>query len=110
MVAKHQQSIERTIAALLPAAPFADAQAILQIALSSKFSKLPSTIGVWLATVSYIRHSYTQYDEMLDDGYDRESARFFVLNEINDILTAWHAKRLLTVDENYIASHIRSIQ
>ena len=43
--------------------------------------------------VSYIRHRLTEYDRLLDEGYDQESARFFVLEEINGVLAEWGSPR-----------------
>ena len=36
--------------------------------------------------MAYIRHRLTEYDSLLDEGYDPESARFFVLDEMNGVL------------------------
>ena len=44
-----------------------------------------------LALVSYARHVFTDYDELLADGYDRDSARHFVLDDLNAALAAWGA-------------------
>ena len=35
----------------------------------------------------------TDYDELLDEGYDAESARFFVRESINEVLEEWGAAR-----------------
>ncbi|MGO4842292.1 DUF2293 domain-containing protein, partial [Rhizobiaceae sp. 2RAB30] len=60
---------------------------------------LPASIAVWLATVAHIRHAHTDYEKLLADGYDRDSARFFVVDQINDWLTRWRATRLLDPDD-----------
>ena len=49
--------------------------------------------AAWLALVSYVRHVFTDYDRLLDEGYDRDSARFFVAGEINAVLEGWGATR-----------------
>ena len=49
---------------------------------------LPPTIAVWLATVAHVRHAHTDYEQLLAEGYDRDSARFFVIERINEVLTA----------------------
>jgi hypothetical protein len=33
------------------------------------------------------------------EGYDRDSARFFVVDDINAVLTSWRATRLLDPDD-----------
>jgi len=61
---------------------------------------LPPSIAVWLATVAHVRHSHTDYDALRDDGYDKDSARFFVMDSINKKLTEWRATRLVTADDD----------
>ena len=52
--------------------------------------------AAWLSLVAYVRHTFTDYDERLEQGYDRDSARFFVADEINNVLQGWGAKRRLS--------------
>src|SRR5262249_11227451 len=51
--------------------------------------------AAWLSLVAYVRHVFTEYDELLAAGYDQDSARFFVTAEINDRLAAWGVRRRL---------------
>ncbi len=44
-----------------------------------------------LALLAYARHVFTEYDDLLADGYDRDSARHFVLDDLNAALTGWGA-------------------
>ncbi|WP_373876134.1 DUF2293 domain-containing protein, partial [Methylobacterium oxalidis] len=44
-----------------------------------------------LALTAYARHVFTEYDALLADGYDRDSARHFVLDDLNEALVAWGA-------------------
>ncbi|TIT58146.1 MAG: DUF2293 domain-containing protein, partial [Mesorhizobium sp.] len=60
---------------------------------------LPPTIAVWLATTAHIRHVHTDYEKLLAEGYDRDSARFFVMEQTNIVLTRWRATRLLEDDD-----------
>ena len=46
-----------------------------------------------------MRHVHTDYDALLADGYDRDAARFFVVDRINEVLTGWRATRLLDPDD-----------
>ncbi|TIW17471.1 MAG: DUF2293 domain-containing protein, partial [Mesorhizobium sp.] len=57
------------------------------------------TIAVWLATIAHVRHAHTDYEKLLAEGYDRDSARFFVIDETNAVLTRWRATRLLEEDD-----------
>ena len=34
--------------------------------------------AAWLSLVAYVRHALTDYDDLLGQGYDRDSARFFL--------------------------------
>ena len=60
---------------------------------------LPPSVAVWLATVAHIRHAHTDYEALLEEGYDRDAARFFVIDRINAVLTSWRATRLLDPDD-----------
>lgn len=55
--------------------------------------------AAWLALVAYVRHRFTDYDDLLAEGYDADSARFFVLDEMNEVLESWGARRRITTEE-----------
>ena len=55
--------------------------------------------AAWLSLVAYVRHALTEYDELLQQGYDRESARFFVAPGMEAILTSWGVRRRLTAED-----------
>jgi hypothetical protein len=92
-----QRAVGKALTMLIPLAPFSDAEPIREAALARDMRELPPSIAVWLATVAHVRHVHTEYDRLLDEGYDRESARHFVVDQINETLTRWRATRL--VDE-----------
>ena len=48
---------------------------------------------------AYIRHRLTDYDSLLDEGYDQESARFFVLDDINQVLETWGSPRRISGED-----------
>jgi hypothetical protein len=93
-----QRAVGKALSALLPMAPYADTEPIREAALAAKFKMLPPSIAVWLATIAHVRHEHTAYDRLLAEGYDRDAARFFVVDEINAVLTRWRATRLLEPD------------
>lgn len=93
-----RREVARALTALLPLAPYADTEPIREMALARKMRELPPTIAVWIAAVTHIRHVHTPYDELLGEGYDRDSARHFVVDDINRVLTSWRATRLLEAD------------
>jgi hypothetical protein len=94
-----QRAIAKALTALLPIAPYADTERIRADASAPHLKTLPPTIAVWLATVAHVRHQHTDYERLLEEGYDRDSARFFVLDQVNQVLTRWRATRLLDPDD-----------
>ncbi len=98
MATERQKRILRAVTATVPRAPFIDAEAIREAARSPHMRSLAPETAVWLATVARIRHEHTDYDELMDDGYDRDAARFFVLDDINGVLDRWGARRRLDPD------------
>lgn len=100
MATGRQRAVAKALTALLPIAPYADIEAIRAAANAPHLKTLPPAIAVWLATVAHVRHQHTEYDRLLDEGYDRDAARFFVVNETNATLTRWRATRLLDPDDD----------
>ncbi len=94
-----QRAIGKALTALLPMAPYADIEKIREMAGARDMRELPPGIAVWIATVAYVRHEHSSYDALLADGYDRDAARFFVVDEINETLTQWRATRLLEPED-----------
>jgi hypothetical protein len=92
---KKRREIARALTLLIPGAPFIDAEPIREIAAKRKFKSLPVSTAIWLAAVAHIRHVHTEYDALLDEGYERDAARHFVLEDINAKLTEWRATRLI---------------
>ena len=94
-----QRAIAKALTALLPLAPYAATEKIRAGASAKHLKSLPPSIAVWLATIAHVRHEHTAYERLLSEGYDRDSARFFVIGEVNETLTTWRATRLLEADE-----------
>ena len=83
----------RHLAPLLPAHEFA---AVVDHAMDSPGLRVASPENAaWLSLVAYARHTMTDYDALLAQGYDRDSARFFVAEELEGLLAGWGAKRKL---------------
>jgi hypothetical protein len=95
-----QKAIAKSLTLLLPAVPYSDSEPIRAAALAPHMKTLPPSTAVWLATVAHVRHAHTDYDTLRDDGYDKDSARFFVLDAINSKLTEWRATRLLSPEDD----------
>ncbi|TIV70816.1 MAG: DUF2293 domain-containing protein [Mesorhizobium sp.] len=94
-----RRAIAKALTALLPFAPYADMEKIRSDAGAVHMKTLPPTIAVWLATIAHVRHAHTDYEKLLAEGYDRDSARFFVIEQTNAVLTRWRATRLLEEDD-----------
>ena len=92
--------IEAALRRLAPRVPAHEFAAIADHAMDSKGLRgaAPET-AAWLSLVAYVRHVLTEYDELLRQGYDQESARHFVLAEIDAVLRRWGAKRRLTGED-----------
>lgn len=91
--------IETAIRRLAPAVPDHELSAIADHAMDSAGLRVASIENAaWLSIVAYIRHVMTDYDELLDSGYDVDSARFFVVDDINACLEDWNAARRLDPD------------
>jgi hypothetical protein len=99
MSTQRQRAIAKALTALLPLAPYADMERIRADANAKHLRSLPPTVAVWLATIAHVRHSHTDYEALLEDDYDRDSARFFVADQINAVLTRWRSTRLLEPDD-----------
>jgi len=96
---KRRKALAESLTLLLPGAPYADIEAIRTEASSRHMRELPPSIAVWLATVAHVRHQHTDYDDLLAEGYDRDAARFFVVDRTNAVLTSWRATRLLDPED-----------
>ncbi|MEQ1943055.1 DUF2293 domain-containing protein [Mesorhizobium sp. VNQ89] len=96
---KRRKAIAEALTLLLPGAPYADIEAIRAEASTKHKRDLPPSIAVWLSTVAHVRHQHTDYEQLLAEGYDRDSARFFVVERTNEVLTSWRATRLLDPDD-----------
>ena len=63
--------------------------AVVDHAVDSRgLSTASSETAAWLSLVAYVRHTFTDYDELLRGGYD---ARHFVAARIDKILQTWGA-------------------
>jgi hypothetical protein len=94
-----RRRIAEALDRLAPDAPEFEREAILDHALDSPglATATPET-AAWLSMVSYVRHVLTDYDALLAEGYDRDSARHFVFEQTADILAEWGCRRRLDAD------------
>jgi len=95
MVTRRQQAMAQALRALAPLIPFDEAGEVLARARAAPMRALAPNAAVWLALTSHARHRHTDYDAMLRDGYDRDAARFFVVEDMERQLAAWGCTRPL---------------
>ena len=100
---ERQRALRRALLALCPRIPLADAQDILEAASGPGMRALPPSIAAWLTATSHIRHRHTEYDALLAEGYDRDVARWFVLDAMNEQLAEWGSTRTLAADEDEVS-------
>ena len=55
--------------------------------------------AAWLSMVSFVRHVFTEYDALLEEGYEQESARHFVRGDMQAVLKEWGVRRPLNSGE-----------
>jgi len=94
-----RRALAKALTVLLPMGPYADMERVRADAGAVHMKTLPPSVAVWLAAVAHVRHAHTDYEKLLAEGYDRESARFFVIDQINAVLTRWRATRLLDAND-----------
>jgi hypothetical protein len=95
---KRQNAIRHSLRAMVPLIPLSEAQDVLERAGSAKMKSLAPSAALWLALTSHIRHRHTDYDILLADGYERDAARFFVVDDTDAVLTSWGCARGVTSD------------
>jgi hypothetical protein len=95
-----RSDIESVLRHLAPKIPAHEFGAVVDHALDSEGLKTaaPDT-AAWLSLVAYARHAFTDYDALLEQGYDRESARHFVAEEMAAVLKRWGVRRKLGGDD-----------
>ena len=56
--------------------------------------------AVKMAVIAHIRHTQTDYDELLAQGYAREDARNEVRDKISAVLESWRGNEEINVNKN----------
>jgi hypothetical protein len=95
-----RSDIEAVLRRLAPKIPPHEFGAVVDHALDSRGLRMgaPET-AAWLSLVAYVRHAFTDYDYLLAQGYDQDSARFFVADEIETVLAHWGVMRRLAAED-----------
>lgn len=94
-----RDEVERVLKQLAPQIPAHEFGVVVDHAMDSAGLRSASAeSAAWLSLTAYVRHALTNYDELLEEGYDAESARFFVAGEMNEILAEWGVRRRVSED------------
>ena len=95
-----RSDIEEALRRLAPKIPAHEFGAVIDHALDSPGLRTASAeSAAWLSLVANLRHAFTDYDELLAQGYDQDSARFFVAEEMQAVLEEWGVRRKLTAQD-----------
>ena len=95
-----REAIEAALRHLAPKIPPHEFGAVTDHALDSAgLASAAPEEAAWLSLVAYVRHVFTDYDELLGQGYDRDSARHFVAKEMEAVLRVWGVRRPLGGDD-----------
>lgn len=93
--AKRRKDIAQALTLLAPRVPFYDAEQVKEAATAPHMRALTAQNAVRLAALAYIRHSYTDYDKLRDEGLDKDSALYWINDQVTEILNQWQAMALL---------------
>lgn len=99
MATRRQTLLADALHSLIPMAPLSDTTEIRALANREHMRGLPVARAIWLATVTHIRHVHTDYHALLADGYDRDAARHFIIEDTNAVLGAWGSRHRLNADD-----------
>ena len=92
--------IEIALRHIAPRIPPHEFDAVIDHAMGSAgLRKASPENAAWLSLVAYVRHTFTDYDDLLRQDYDQDSARHFVASEMQSVLARWGVKRNLTAEE-----------
>ncbi|MGL4636271.1 MAG: DUF2293 domain-containing protein [Beijerinckiaceae bacterium] len=98
---RRHTELRKGLRVLAPLIPYADSEPVLERAAKLTKADLTVNAALWLALVAHVRHRFTDYDSLLDEGYDRDAARHFVVDATEEMLTRWGCtKRIDTEAED----------
>lgn len=95
---RRQVELRKALRELAPLIPYSDSEPVLERA--NRIARTGVSVGsaLWLAIVAHVRHQFTDYDHLLTEGYDRASARFFVVEATEESLRRWGCTRRIDTD------------
>src|SRR5262245_4643386 len=94
-----RSDIEAALKRLAPRIPSHEFMAVTDHAMDSLGLRQASPeTAAWLSLTAYVRHAFTDYDDLMDQGYDTESARHFVAEAMDETLADWGVRRRIADD------------
>lgn len=91
-----RSDVAAALARIAPRLPRHESEAVLDHAEDSRgLSRAAPERAAWLSLVAYARHVFTDYDDLIDEGYDPDSARHFVAARMTEVLAGWGVTRPL---------------
>jgi len=95
-----RSAIAAALRRLAPRVPAHEFSAIVDHAVDSPgLATAAPENAAWLSLVAYVRHVFTEYDELLREGHDQDSARFFVLGAMDEKFQEWGVRRRLAAGD-----------
>jgi hypothetical protein len=95
-----RSDIEKAIRRLAPLIPTHEFGAVADHAMDSPgLHGATAETAAWLSMVAFVRHVLTDYDTLLEEGYDHDSARHFVADDMRAVLAEWGVSRPLNARE-----------
>jgi hypothetical protein len=95
---RRQTELRKALRELAPLIPYSESEPVLERAARITRAGVSTGAALWLALVAHARHRFTGYDALLREGYDRDSARFFVVEETEATLRQWGCSRRIDTE------------
>lgn len=91
---RRAQQIEAALRRLVPQIPRFEAQEVIAHAIATpSLRAVAPEKAAWLSLVAVVRHLRSDYDVLLEDGYGVEAARFWVRDQMNELIGQWGGTR-----------------
>jgi hypothetical protein len=95
---RRHRELRKALRDLAPLIPYSDSEPVLERAAKITRTGVRAGPALWLALVAHVRHRFTDYDQLLAEGYDRDAARHFVVDATEDALTRWGCSRRIDTE------------
>lgn len=99
-MSNRSQQIADALDRLAPKLSPQDRTEVIEHALWSKgLHQASADKAAWLSLVAYIRHNFTDYEALLEEGYGPEAARHFCAEQINTALATLNCRKKIPTNE-----------